>query len=190
MMPPRRKTETRFYDPNLVVDDPASHEYARALGLLTWSTWDTGVRPFDQRLKEFLSAFPPEDPIRFMPDGALTRRDDGSVAPGTRESRLKRFRTLDGRSGSLTELLARYGLRMEGAPALVRRLFMPSPLRETAQRRNVKLRVLHGAVDIEPQNMTAAKAEYLDREEKKRAALDVRDALRRMQEELATDPDE
>jgi len=39
-------------------------------------------------------------------------------------------------------------------------------------------------VDIEPSNMDAAKAEFLDRQEKKQAAADVRLALRRMKEEL------
>jgi len=84
----------------------------------------------------------------------------------------------------LPELLARYGLKLAGAPAVLRPIFEPAPFRETAQRRNVKLRVLHGSVDIEPSNMDAAKAEFLDRQEKKQAAADVRLALRRMKEEL------
>jgi F420-dependent methylenetetrahydromethanopterin dehydrogenase len=58
------------------------------------------------------------------------------------------------------------------------------PLRDIAKRRNVRLRVLHGGVDIEPSNMDAAKAEYLDRQEKQQAARDVRAARERMKREL------
>jgi F420-dependent methylenetetrahydromethanopterin dehydrogenase len=60
-------------------------------------------------------------------------------------------------------------------------------MRDTTKRRNIRLRVLHGGVDIEPENMDAAKAEYLDRQESKQAAQDVRDALKRMHQELGVD---
>jgi hypothetical protein len=39
-------------------------------------------------------------------------------------------------------------------------------------------------VDIEPQDMDAAKAEYLDRQEAKQAAHHVREALKKMRDEL------
>ena len=44
--------------------------------------------------------------------------------------------------------------------------------------------MLHGGVDIEPVDMDAAKADFLDKQEAARAAQDVRDALKRMNEEL------
>jgi uncharacterized membrane protein YdbT with pleckstrin-like domain len=46
------------------------------------------------------------------------------------------------------------------------------------------LRVLHGGVDIEPADMDAAKADFLDRQVAARAAQDVREALKRMNDEL------
>jgi hypothetical protein len=46
--------------------------------------------------------------------------------------------------------------------------------------------VLHGGVDIEPADMDAAKAEFLDLQERKRAAQETRDAIRRMKAELDT----
>ena len=189
-MPRDKKGSTLYYDPGAIVDDPTQHAYSRSLGLLTWSTWDRDVRPFEQRLREFLSAFPPGDPVKYVGNGGLDRRTDGSFTPVNRQAQLERFTATDGRSGCLSELLARYGLKIAGAPPWERRSFAPPPFRETAQRRNIKLRVLHGAVDVEPHNMDAAKAEYVDREEKKRAASDVRDALRRMREELASDSEE
>jgi hypothetical protein len=45
--------------------------------------------------------------------------------------------------------------------------------------------VLHGGVDIEPADMDAAKADFLDKQEAARAAQDVRAALKRMNEELS-----
>jgi hypothetical protein len=186
---PRRRTKARgpaaYYDPSLIVDAPEHYSYARAFGVLTSRTWDTAVRPADHRIREFLSAFPPSDPARYLAGGELRRRPDGHFDPGTSAGRLERFLSDDDRPGSLRELLARYGLKLRGTQELRKRPFLPGPLRETAQRRNLKLRVLHGTVDIEPSNMDAAKAEYLDREEKKQAAADVREALRRMHAELA-----
>jgi hypothetical protein len=58
-------------------------------------------------------------------------------------------------------------------------------MRDTTRRRNIRLRLLHGGVDIEPENMDAAKAEYLDREETRRAAQEVREAVKRMKDELS-----
>src|SRR5712692_6930775 len=141
-MPKKRDPAKLFYDPHLIVDDPEQHAYSRSLGLLTWGTWDQDVRPFEQRLREFVSAFPPADPVKFVRGGDLVRRPDGTFVPGTRQSKLDRFTATDGRPGCLAELLARYGLKIAGASALESRSFVPSPFRETAQRRNVKLREL------------------------------------------------
>jgi F420-dependent methylenetetrahydromethanopterin dehydrogenase len=74
---------------------------------------------------------------------------------------------------------------MKTRPPVHKHVVRLDTLRDVAKRRNVRLRVLHGSVDVEPSNMDAAKAEYLDRQEKKQAAIDVRAARARMQEELA-----
>lgn len=186
-MPKRAQSSKRYYDPKLIVDDLTQHPYARAQGLLTWSTWDLDVRPFEHRLREFVSTFPPTAPTRYIGGGDRMRRANGTYGPGTAESKLARLTATDGRTGSLPELLARYGLKLEGSPPFMPKLFAPAPQRETAQKRNIKLRVLHGTVDVEPRDMDAAKADYLDREEKKQAAKDVRAALQRMQQDLAED---
>ena len=47
--------------------------------------------------------------------------------------------------------------------------------------------MLHGGVDVEASNMDAAKAAYLEKEESKKAAGEVRAAVKRMQEELQED---
>ena len=60
-------------------------------------------------------------------------------------------------------------------------------MRDTTRRRNIRLRLLHGGVDIEPENMDAAKAEYLDRQEQKQAAKDIKDAVKKMRDELSTE---
>ncbi len=59
--------------------------------------------------------------------------------------------------------------------------------RDLARRRNHKLRVLHGQADIEAVDMDSAKAEYIEREEKRRAAREIREALREMHAELDED---
>jgi hypothetical protein len=180
----RRGSAGPYYDPGKLEDAPEHHDYSRAMGILTWGTWDHGVRSHAERIKDFVLAFPPEDPVRRLDGGDLEALADGSRAPGTPERRLQRFTQRDWRPGSLDELLARYGLRAPDAPALVQRPFVPEPLRQTTQRRNMKLRVLHGGVDIEAKNMDAAKADYLDRQEKRQAAADVREALKKMREDL------
>jgi hypothetical protein len=181
----RRKASSEFaFDSSKIVDAPEHHELSRALGVLTWGTWDHGVRPFEQRLAEFLAAFPPGDPLKNMNRG-LSLQADGYYGPATRAEALDRFLAADGRSGSLHEILGRYGLKLASARPKPRREFSPGDFRETARSRNQKLRALHGGVDIEPQNMDAAKAELLDRVEKQRAAQDVRKARERMRADLA-----
>jgi hypothetical protein len=161
------------------------------MGVLTWGTWDHEVRPFEQRVAEFVSAYPPTDPVKFTPGGSLQAAENGHSfePPGTPQTRLDRFLATDWRPGSIHELLSRYGLKIAGAPPTQARPFEPGSLRETTRRRNIRLRVLHGGVDIEPENMDAAKADYLDRKESKQAAQDVREALKRMREELQSGKD-
>lgn len=172
------------YDGESIVDAPEHHEYARAFGTLTWATWDDDVRPVAVRVEDFVAAYPPDAPVRFM-GGSRVREGKGAYLPGTEGSCLERFLADDGRGGSLHEMLARYGLRLRRAPPLRERAFVPSPLRETARRRNHKLRVLHGAVDVEAANMDERKAAYLDSQEKQQAAQQVRHALREMRNEQA-----
>jgi hypothetical protein len=177
------------YEPTAIVDAPEHYEYGRAMGVLTWGTWDHDVRPFEQRVTEFVSNYPPSDPIRFTSSGSLVPAETTQrFVPGTDKSRLERFLAQDWRPGSIHELLSRYGLKISGAPPRQLRPFEPGSMRETTRRRNIRLRVLHGGVDIEPENMDAAKAEYLDRQESKQAARDVREALKKMREELEPDP--
>lgn len=176
-----------YYEPSTLRDAPEHHEYSRAMGTLTWGTWDHGVRPVDQRVRDFVEAFPPENPVRFSSGGTLHRERDGTYAPGSPASRLERFVAKDYRPGSLHELLARYGLKAADAPAYRDRTFVAGSMRDTARRRNIKLRVLHGGVDIEPSDMDAAKAEFLEHQEKKKAAEEVREAVKRMHDELESD---
>jgi len=180
----RRKVSSEFaFDSCKIVDAPEHHGLSRAMGVLTWGTWDHGVRPFEQRLAEFLAAFPPRNPMRNTNQG-LSRRADGFYRPATHLEALDRFLAADGRAGSLHEILARYGLKLASARPKPPRKFSPGDFRETARSRNQKLRALHGGVDIEPQNMDAAKAELLDKAEKKLAAEQIRKARMRMRKEL------
>jgi hypothetical protein len=156
------------------------------MGILTWSNWDHGIRPLDQRVKDFVAAFPPPNPVNAT-GGSLVRQPDQSFGPGNAQSRLDRFIAEDWRPGSFYELLSRYGLKVADAPPVQLRPFEPGSMRDTTKQRNMRLRVLHGGVDIEAQNMDAAKAEYLERQEQKEAAEQVRNAVKKMREELAGD---
>lgn len=177
----------RHYDPGEIVDAPEHYQYSQAFGILTQGPWDDRVRPFQERVGEFVRSFPPEDPMRYSSGGGPARSTKGSVGSGAEFFRLARFRVMDWRSGSFYELLARYGLKARGGPVRRASAFEPSTSRDAATRRNIKLRLLHGGVDVEASNMDAHKAAYLDREESKRAAREVRAAVRRMHEELAED---
>jgi hypothetical protein len=180
----RRKSNSEFvFDCSQIVDAPEHYALSRAMGVLTWGTWDHGVRPFEQRLAEVLAAFPRRDPVKHSSLG-LSRRRDGSYGPATRAEALDRFFASDDRSGSLHEILTRYGLKLVSAATKPRKEFSPADFRETARSRNQKLRALHGGVDIEPQNMDAAKAELLDRAEKQRAAEQIRTARQRMRTDV------
>jgi len=175
---------TTYYDPNQLRDAQEHYEYARAMGCLTWGTWDHGIRSFAQRVEDFVRTFPPVDPVRFSPGGSLIRQQDGTFAPGSAGSRLDRFLRQDCSPGSIHELLARHGLKLNDGPAYRDMSFAAASFRDSARRRNHRLRVLHGGVDIEPADMDAAKADFLDKQEAARAAQDVREAVKRMNEEL------
>jgi len=173
----------RMYDPTALEDAPEFHPTAAALGTLTWGTWDRGVRPATERIADFIAAYPPEDPVRHV-TGSLVRAADGSRAQSSAEVRLDRFLATDWRHGSVYELASRFGLRLRGGPERRERGFEPPDMKDTARRRNLRLRVLHGGVDVEPADMDAAKASALDTAEKRRAAEQVREARKRMNEEL------
>lgn len=177
------------YDPGGIEDAPEFSGMSRAMGTMSWGTWDTDARPFEERIRDFVFAYPPEAPTKRV-GGRLVTQPDGSFAPGDDARRMERFLSNGWQPGSLHELLSRFGLRMKKRPPLVVVSTSLEPVRDVAKRRNVRLRVLHGGVDVEPTNMDAAKAEYLDRQEKQQAARDVRAARSRMMRELdGTEPD-
>jgi hypothetical protein len=180
----RRKVSSELvFNPSEIVDAPEHYGLSRAMGVLTWGTWDHGIRAFEQRLAEFLAAFPPRDPVKNTNLG-LSRRADGFYGPATRVEALDRFLAADSQARSLHEILARYGLKLASVAPKPHKEFSPGDFRATAKRRNQKLRALHGGVDIEPQNMDAAKAELLDRAEKQRAAQEIRRAREQMRTDL------
>lgn len=183
---PKKKQRAR-YDPQDLLDAEEHHALSRGLGILTWGTWDHDKRPVEQRIADFIAAFPPDDPTRHLNPG-LEHRPDRTYAPATRAALEARFEACDWRPGSLDELLARYGLKRRNGPPMIERPFVPDALRATAQRRNHKLRVLHGGVDIEPADMDAAKVAFLETQEKVRAAEEIRAARRRMRAENERPP--
>jgi hypothetical protein len=172
-----------YYDSSQLHDAPEHQALARSVGTLSWGTWDGDVRPVAERVADFVAAYPPRDPARHL-TGFATRQSDGSIAPSTAEARLRRLLVRDWAPGSLHELAARFGLRFNDAPPPKERQFEPADMKATAKKRNLRLRVLHGGVDVEPVDMDAAKASLLDSAEKRRAAEQVREARRRMSEEL------
>ena len=175
-----------FFSVDEIVDAPEHHEYARAMGLLTWGTWDTEVRPFRERLTDLLHGYPPTEPLKFQA-ATLERTSDGEYGPAGHDARLARLRTCDKSFGTLVEVLARYGLKLRSGPAYVSRPVEVLPFREVARLRNQRLRVLHGRVDIEAENMDEAKVVELERLEKIRAAEQTRKASQQMQRELKSD---
>src|SRR2546422_5901710 len=79
----------KLYDPDEIIDAPEHHEYARAMGLLTWGTWDAEPRPFEERLKDFLQAYPPEAPALFQ-GAMLVKTRAGEYGPAAQDERLVR----------------------------------------------------------------------------------------------------
>src|SRR5262245_26745119 len=108
---PAAQTIYRVHD---IVDAEEHHEYARAMGLLTWNTWDIDERSFDDRLKDFIEAYPPASPAQFQ--GSMLARNDRDYGPAPKDLRLDRL-VSDGSSfGALPEVLARYGLKLRNGP--------------------------------------------------------------------------
>lgn len=171
-----------LFTPDEIVDAPEHHEYARAMGLLTWGTWDAEPRPFEERRKDFLQAYPADAPARFQ-GSMLAKTVDGEYGPAPQGARLKRIEALDNSFGTLSETLARYGLKRGSAPPYIACEVEVAPFREVTRARNQRLRVLHGNVDIEAENMDAAKVEEIERLERKQAAEKIREARERMRRE-------
>ena len=163
-----------------VVDAPEHYEYARAMGLLTWGTWDAEARPVEDRLKDFAQAYPAESPNCFQ-GSMLAARSDGEYGPAAEGARSDRLARRDGSFGTLPEILARYGLKLRSDSEYRPQAVDVRPFRETAQIRNQRLRMLHGGVDVEAENMDAAKAAEIDRLEKKHAAEQIRAARDQME---------
>jgi hypothetical protein len=172
-----------LYTARDIIDAPEHHEYARAMGLLTWGTWDTEKRPFEGRLDDFLRACPPDAPARFQ-GTMLTKSSEGDYGPAPADQRLARLRANDNSFGTLAEILARYGLKHRSGPEYTPHPVEISPFREITRLRNVRLRSLHGQVDVEPENMDEAKAAEIDRLEKKQAAEEIRAARERMRADI------
>jgi hypothetical protein len=171
-----------LFTPDEIVDAPEHHEYARAMGVLTWGTWDAQPRPFEERLKDFLQAYPADAPVRFQ-GPMLAKTAEGEYGPASQGARLERLQALDNSFGSLGEALARYGLKGPSAPPYAPCEIEVAPFREVTRARNQRLRVLYGRVDIEAENMDAAKLAEIERLEQKRAAEQIREARERMRRE-------
>jgi hypothetical protein len=165
-----------------IVDAPEHHAYARAMGLLTWSTWDTDLRPVSERIKDFLQAYPIQVPTRFQ-GTMLSRSPDGDYIPASSDERRRRLFGPQNSFGSLGEVLARYGLKLLSGPPYSAPRVEIRAFREVAQLRNQRLRDLYGRVDVEADNMDDAKAAELEKLERVRAAEQIREARRRMHED-------
>jgi hypothetical protein len=170
------------YSPGDIVDAPEHHEYARAMGLLTLGTWDVEARPFEERLKDFVQAYPAEAPARFQ-GAMLAKMSDGEYGPGAEDHRLARVCANGNSFGTLPEVLARFGMKQHAAQQYVPREVEVSPFREITRLRNQRLRMLHGRADIEADNMDEAKAGEIERLEKKHAAEQIREARERMRQD-------
>ena len=180
--PARGDTEIAF-KADAIIDAPEYYEYAQGMGLLTWGTWDTEVRPLEERLEDFLQAYPAATPTRFQ-GSMLARNARGEYGPAEDGARMARFRAEDNSFGTLAEILARYGLKLPGVPVYAPRPVEVLAFRDMARLRNQRLRQLYGTVDIEAENMDEAKASELDRLEKKRVAEQIREARRRMHRDV------
>jgi hypothetical protein len=156
------------------------------MGLLTWGTWDVEPRPFEERLKDFLQAYPTDAPARFQ-GPMLGKTAEGEYGPAPERARLERLEALDNSFGTLGEALARYGLKRRSAGIYSPCEIEVAPFREVTRTRNQRLRVLHGRVDIEAENMDDAKVAEIERLERKQAAEQIREARERMQLERNRD---
>jgi len=179
---PAKTSPEKVHSADDVIDAPEHHEYARAMGLLTWGTWDAGVRSFEDRLKDFVQASPSEVPARFQ-GSMLTKISEGEYGPAVQAERVARVKRTDNSFGTLTEVLARYGLKLRNGAQYAPRHVEVAAFRDVTRVRNQRLRVLHGRVDVEADNMDEAKVAELERLEKKRTAEQIRDARERMRQE-------
>lgn len=179
-----RQPAPSTYSVGDIVDAPEHHEYARAMGLLTWGTWDVEVRPFDERVRDFLQTYPVDGPARFQ-GSMLMKTPGGEYGPAAPGDRLLRIGAGDSSFGTLEEVLARYGLRAAIGRSYVPRETEVIPFREITRVRNQRLRQLHGRVDIEADNMDEAKAAEIDRLERKHAAEQIREAREQMRLDIA-----
>ena len=170
------------YSAEDIIDAPEHHEYARAMGLLTWGTWDAGARSFEDRVKDFVQASPAAAPARFQ-GSILVKISEGEYGPADQAERVARVGRTDNSFGTLAEVLARYGLKLRKGVQYASRHVEVSAFRDVTRVRNQRLRVLHGRVDVEADNMDEAKAAELDRLEKKHAAEQIREARERMRRE-------
>jgi hypothetical protein len=188
-MPEKRRLQPKrglaVFEVAGIEDAPEHYEYCRAMGLLTWGTWQLGPRPFEERLRDFLQAYPPESPARYQ-GSVLVRNAQGEYTPGTPDDRAARFSGDGNRFGAVAETLARYGLRLRTAPPYAPNVTAIGSFREVTRLRNQRLRQLHGTVDVEAENMDEAKAAELERLEKKQAADEIRRARERMRQEGAS----
>jgi hypothetical protein len=178
-----------LYDPDDIVDAPEHYALSKALGILTWDIWDHEERSVGERKRDFVTAFPPRNPVLFCVRG-MERTTDREWSPRDRTRELERFLSRDGRANGIDSVLAHYGLKLKGAPPLQRLRTNPArdPL-QAARERNHGLRVLHGSVDIEPKDMDSAKTAFVEQQEKKRAAEEIREARKRLKAELDRDED-
>jgi hypothetical protein len=174
-----------LYDPEDIVDAPEHHALSKALGILTWDIWDHGVRPVTERKRDFVTAFPPRNPTAYSL-GGMEHRTDHEWIPRTRAREMERFLSREATNG-IDRLLARYGLKLKGAsPLQLRTTPVRDPI-DAARERNHALRVLYGSVDIEPKDMDTAKSAFLEHQERRRAAEEIRAARKRLQAESKDD---
>lgn len=183
---PAQTSPREAYSAGDIFDAPEHHEYARAMGLLTWATWDEGRKPFEERLKDFLQAYPPDAPARFQ-GSMLAKAPEGEYGPAPDGGRLARILRQDNSFGTLAEVLARHGLKLRSGSDYVPHRVEVSPFREITRLRNQRLRTLYGRVDVEADNMDEAKAAEIERLEKKHAAEQIRMARELMRKEGASD---
>lgn len=169
------------YEPEDIVDAPEHHEYARAMGVLTWGTWDTEPRPFEERRTDFVQAFPPHAPGGFQ-GSMLVRLEGGEFGLAPDGQRVERWTANDSSFGSAEEALARFGLKLRTGTEYLPREIEVAEVREVTRARNQRLRMLHGRVDVEADNMDEAKALEIERLEKKQAAEQIREARARMRQ--------
>jgi hypothetical protein len=178
-----RSASARLFSAEDIIDAPEHHDYARAMGLLTWGTWDPDVRPLGERVNDFLQAYPANDPALFQ-GSMLAKTSTDEYGPATAEARILRTHATDNSFGTLPEILARYGLKQSNGPQYLPTKVDVPPFRAVTRVRNQRLRTLYGRVDVEAANMDEAKAAEIERLERKRAAEQIRNARAQMRRDI------